>query len=103
MLQYQLVKDCLHLIHYNALLTGNETFDISSIISIKKSRDKLDRWKIPIHFDYGYAITTWKAQGSEWDNVLLLEENHPFDKEEHIKYMYTGITRASKKLVIIKK
>lgn len=91
------------MLDYNALLTGNDTFDISSIIAIRKSRDKLDRWKVPIHFDYGYAITTWKAQGSEWDNVLLLEENHPFDTEEHIKYMYTGITRASKKLVIIKK
>lgn len=91
------------MLDYNGLLTGKETFDIGSAIAIRKSRDKYDRWKVPIHFDYGYAITTWKAQGSEWNNILLIEENHPFDKTEHIKYMYTGITRASNKLIIIKK
>jgi hypothetical protein len=34
---------------------------------------------------------------------LGFEENHPFDKEEHKKYLYTMATRASDKLVIIRK
>lgn len=57
---------------------------------------------IPRQFTYGYAITGWKAQGSEWDKVLAIEENFPFDKEEHIKFLYTIATRASKKLVLLK-
>lgn len=58
---------------------------------------------IPCEFTYGYAITTWKAQGSEWDKVLIFEEAFPFDKEEHKKFLYTAITRASKKVVLITK
>lgn len=59
--------------------------------------------KIPNQFTYGYAITCHKSQGSEWDNVLVIEEGFPFDKEEHKKWLYTACTRAAKKLVIIKK
>lgn len=54
-------------------------------------------------FDYGYCITTWKAQGSEYNKVLIIEENFPFDKEEHKKWLYTSITRAKEKAVIIRK
>ena len=57
---------------------------------------------IPKTFDYGYAITGWKAQGSEWDKVLVIEENFPFNREEHKKFLYTCATRASKKLVLLK-
>lgn len=57
---------------------------------------------IPLSFNYGYAITCWKAQGSEWDKVLILEENFPFQKEEHYRYLYTALTRASQKVVLIK-
>ena len=58
---------------------------------------------LPKEFAFGYAITTWKSQGSEWDKVLLIEEAFPFKKEEHKQYLYTGITRASQKVVVIKK
>lgn len=66
---------------------------------------KTKKWQdyVPCQFTYGYAITTWKAQGSEWDKVLIFEENFPFDKEEHKKFLYTAITRASKKVVLITK
>lgn len=57
---------------------------------------------IPRQFTYGYAITGWKAQGSEWDKVLAIEENFPFEKKEHAKFLYTICTRASKKLVLLK-
>ena len=59
--------------------------------------------KIPNQFTYGYAITCHKSQGSEWDNVLVIEEEFPFDKEEHRRWLYTACTRAAKKLVIIRK
>ena len=58
---------------------------------------------IPEQFTYGYEITCHKAQGSEWDKVLVIEEGFPYDKEEHKRWLYTACTRAAKKLVIIKK
>lgn len=57
----------------------------------------------PFEFAYGYAITAWKAQGSEWDKVLGFEERFPFDREEHRRFLYTMITRAKEKLVIVTK
>jgi exodeoxyribonuclease-5 len=57
---------------------------------------------LPIEFAYGYAITVWKAQGSEWDKILAFEENFPYGGE-HQKYLYTACTRASDKLVLILK
>lgn len=58
---------------------------------------------LPIEAEFGWAITTWKAQGSTFDKVLGFEEGHPWDKEEHRKYLYTLVTRPSSKLVLIKK
>lgn len=57
---------------------------------------------IPKEFAYGYAITGHKAQGSEWDKVLVIEEKFPFDKKEHARWLYTCATRASEKLVIVR-
>ena len=58
---------------------------------------------VPKEFTYGYAITCHKAQGSEWEKVLVIEEKFPFDKTEHARWLYTAATRASDKLVIVKK
>lgn len=56
----------------------------------------------PVEFNYGYAITGHRAQGSEWDKVLVFEERFPFDKEEHARWLYTAATRASDKLVLVR-
>ena len=63
---------------------------------------KIPRNLKPHQFDYGYAITAWKAQGSEWDKVLVFEENFPRG-EDHKKFLYTCVTRAKEKLVIVRK
>lgn len=57
---------------------------------------------IPRTFDYGYTITGWKAQGSEWGKVTVIEESFPFNKAEHKKFLYTCATRASEKLVLLR-
>ena len=56
----------------------------------------------PVEFNYGYAITGHRAQGSEWDKVLVFEEKFPFDKEEHARWLYTSCTRSSQKLVLVR-
>ena len=48
--------------------------------------------------DFGYVLTVHKSQGSEWPNVMILDEKIP-----SIPYrlmMYTAITRAINKLII---
>jgi exodeoxyribonuclease-5 len=50
-------------------------------------------------FDYGYAITVHRAQGSQWDNVVLIDEWHFEDRE---KWLYTGITRAADRITILR-
>lgn len=59
--------------------------------------------KPPYEFAYAYGITCHKAQGSEWDKVLVFEEKFPFDPEEHKRWLYTAVTRAKEKLVIVRK
>jgi len=57
----------------------------------------------PHEFDYGYAITCHKAQGSEFDKVIVLEEYMKNEtKEGHMRWLYTAATRASNKLIIVR-
>lgn len=58
---------------------------------------------VPKEFTYGYAITCHKAQGSEWDKVLVIEEKFPYTNVEHARWLYTAATRAADKLVIVTK
>lgn len=51
-------------------------------------------------FDTAYCISCHKSQGAEWDNVVVFDESKAFGKEWR-RWLYTAITRAKKKLVII--
>ena len=54
------------------------------------------------HFDFGYASSVHKAQGSEWDRVIFFEQRTKFWNENiYTRLLYTGVTRASKKLFVI--
>lgn len=55
----------------------------------------------PEQFDYGYVITTHKSQGSEYDNVLVIEEM--LKSTDHARWLYTAVTRAAKKLTLVLK
>jgi len=51
-------------------------------------------------FDYGYALTVHKAQGSQWNHVVLFDESFAF-REHRNRWLYTGITRAAERLTIV--
>lgn len=80
------------------VLTGEKCVDWKTAYKVNKSK----RFMLPLEFTYGYAITCHKAQGSEFDKVLVLEEKFPFNKEEHARWLYTACTRASEKLVLVR-
>jgi len=52
-------------------------------------------------FEFAYAISCHKSQGSEWNKVLLFDESSIFGSDAN-RWLYTGITRSKKKLVILK-
>ena len=51
-------------------------------------------------FDYGYALTVHKAQGSQWNDVVLFDESFAF-REHRNRWLYTGITRAAERLTVV--
>ena len=52
-------------------------------------------------FDYGYALTVHKAQGSQWNNVVLFDESWAF-RDTRERWLYTAITRAAETITIVK-
>lgn len=52
-------------------------------------------------FEFAYAITCHKAQGSEFDFVVVFDESWAFHEDRN-KWLYTAITRAKEKLLIIR-
>jgi exodeoxyribonuclease-5 len=82
------------------IMTGEKCCDFKT--AFRLSRNPNFAWMMPLEFTYGYAITTHKSQGSQWDKVLIVEERFPFDKTEHARWLYTAVTRAVEKAVIIR-
>jgi exodeoxyribonuclease-5 len=52
-------------------------------------------------FDYGYALTVHKAQGSQWNDIVLFDESYAF-KETRQRWLYTAITRAAERLTVVR-
>ncbi len=52
-------------------------------------------------FDFGYALTVHKAQGSQAKRVVMFEERFPrMDDEMWRRWLYTGVTRAEEELYL---
>jgi exodeoxyribonuclease-5 len=60
-----------------------------------------DRRKNSDEFDYGYALTVHKAQGSQWDKLVLFDESFAF-RETRERWLYTAITRAAEQITIVR-
>lgn len=75
---------------------------------IPSKSGKMKKMKVDPHYNaiqvkYGYAITCHKAQGGEWSNIFL---DIGYITEEHLgvnfyRWLYTAITRASKRLYLV--
>lgn len=81
---------------YNGEFTNHYDFD--------KDRHERD-WKIKkglTEATYGWAITGHKAQGSQWKNVIVYDDQWGAGRGgERKKWLYTAITRAEEGLVIL--
>lgn len=69
---------------------------------------QLQRWEHEEdieEFEYSYAITVHKSQGSQWDNVLLFDEKDKFpnwNRRDQQRWLYTGITRAAESVTVMR-
>lgn len=51
---------------------------------------------------FDYTITVHKAQGSQWDTVVLYDDGFlNWNQRERRKWLYTAITRAAKSIRIV--
>jgi len=68
-------------------------------------RDRHDRdWrekKLLTEATFGWAITAHKAQGSEWENVIVWDDGLGRTDLDRRRWLYTAITRAERGLVIL--
>jgi exodeoxyribonuclease-5 len=51
-------------------------------------------------FCFGYALTVHKAQGSEFSNLILMDEYR--SAEHRDRWIYTGITRAADRILVLR-
>lgn len=66
------------------------------------SEEQLDKWvrKKYDEFDFGWALTCHKSQGSQWPYVYIFDESSVF-REDAPKWLYTAITRAAERVTIV--
>lgn len=55
--------------------------------------------KAATQFDFGYALTAHKAQGSQFDSVIILDESRVFH-DMASRWLYTAITRAASRVLV---
>jgi len=51
-------------------------------------------------FDFGYALTVHKSQGSQWDDVIVYDESG-IARDEWWRWLYTAVTRAAEKVTLV--
>ena len=50
---------------------------------------------------FGWAITAHKAQGSQWENVIVWDDGLGRSETDRRRWLYTAITRAERGLVLL--
>ena len=73
---------------------------------------RLAEWDYDMAFTYVYQygdpalgvtrnyVSSNIAKGSQWNNVVLFDESFAF-QDSRARWLYTGITRAAKRLTIV--
>jgi exodeoxyribonuclease-5 len=53
-------------------------------------------------FDFGYVMTCHKAQGSQFPEAIVVLDNLGWLRENRARWIYTSITRAASRLVLVR-
>lgn len=83
---------------YSGLISRHQFNNENSLLAVKGLAYKA----IGDRFDFGYALTVHKAQGSEAERVILYEErNRHMSDDDWRRWLYTAVTRAKSELYIV--
>lgn len=75
-----------------------EQFNCENSLNFTKKRSKIMEGDL---FDFGYALTVHKAQGSQAKKVILFEERFKqMSDDDWKRWLYTAVTRAEEELYI---
>ncbi len=77
------------------------TLEGGRVVAEPKRGERVRREEPVCRFEFGYAVTCHKAQGSEYDYVVVIDESGCFG-EDRAAWLYTAISRARKKLLIVR-
>ncbi len=79
-------------------LIAVEQFNADSALNFTQNRRLYNGIDL---FDFGYALTVHKAQGSQAKKVMLFEERFAkMTDEDWRRWLYTAVTRAEEELTI---
>ena len=102
-----LIKDCpyLSMPHYQIEADVDGQDYSREILADQMWSEKTlqEYWEEFGLWTYAYAITAHKSQGSQWTDVILIEEPVGETEDKRRRWLYTAITRSSKRLTIIQK
>lgn len=81
---------------------------LQDFLDIPNKRARLDKVKNSEHFNalqvkFSYALTCHKTQGGQWENVIV-DQGYITDEMrdlDYLRWMYTAVTRATKKLYLL--
>ncbi len=77
----------------NDIMVHENNYEMLRRFKVKRE-DTINR------FEFAYAVTCHKAQGSEYDFVVVVDESRLFENGR--EWLYTAVTRAKKKLLILR-
>lgn len=75
-------------------------YDHGQLDKGRADRDWKDKRGL-VEATFGWAITCHKAQGSQWQNVIVFDDRLSRTADERKRWLYTAITRAEEGLVIL--
>ena len=84
-----------HLRIYKGHFEDHVAFDAK-----RHDRDWRDKRKL-VEAAYGWAITCHKAQGSQWENVIVWDDGMGRTDLDRRRWLYTAITRAESGLLLL--
>ncbi|RXT52899.1 ATP-binding protein [Bosea sp. Tri-44] len=83
--------------------TGGKPVKVSVMPNFFDGTEDEVPWELRRHtdeFTFGYALTVHKAQGSQWDNIVMFDEAFAF-REHRARWLYTGLTRAAETITVV--
>ena len=82
---------------------GDDVDKISRFLGNRTSYRKKSRKLYLDCFDFGFCLTTHKSQGSEWERVMVIEQNCSYwSGDLWNRWLYTAVTRSTSELLIVR-